>query len=54
MKVGDMVYHWPKEEIVGLIVGFISDEWSDRFLILSEGEVFEVPWHQVELVDECG
>lgn len=52
MKAGDLIYPWPNEELVGLVVGVTSDEWEDRFLVLFEGEVFEVPCHQVELIDE--
>ena len=52
MKAGDLIYPWPNEELVGLVVGVTSDEWEDRFLVLFENEVFEVPCHQVELIDE--
>ena len=53
MKPGDIVWHYKRDtDVIGLIIEFISDSWSDRFLILSEGEVFEVPWHICELIHE--
>ena len=52
MKVGDLIYPWPNEALIGLLVGITSDEWEDRLLVLSGGEVLEVPYHQVELIDE--
>tara|TARA_Y100001973_G_C5149656_1_gene307377 strand:- start:299 stop:463 length:165 start_codon:yes stop_codon:yes gene_type:complete len=54
MKIGDMIYHWPNEENVGLIIGLISDEWSDRILVFSEGEIFEVPFWHAGVFDEIG
>jgi hypothetical protein len=53
VNAGDLVWHWSgDDDVIGLILEFISDSWSDRFLILSKGEVYEVPWHNCELVDE--
>jgi hypothetical protein len=54
VKVGDLITPWPDDQIVGLIVEFISDQWSDRFLILSDGEILEVPCHQTEVISEGG
>ena len=57
MNVGDILYVWPDDKTIGLIVGFISDHWSDRFVVLSEGEIFEIPiqWDEIiEVKDEAG
>ena len=43
MRAGDLIYPWFWSDDVGLIVGHISDQWSERFIVLSEGRVFEVP-----------
>ena len=39
MKVGDLIYPWADHHSVGLIVGYVSDQWSERFMVLSDGRV---------------
>ena len=44
-RIGDLVL-LPREEAVGLIIGFISDEWSDRYIVFSRDEVYEITWFE--------
>ena len=47
MKIGDLIHPWPNEGDVGLVIDIIYDQWSSRYVVLSEGEIFEIPYHQV-------
>ena len=49
MKIGDMLYPFPSRSEVALIIDFVSDQYSDRWVILNEGEIFEIPikWDEV-------
>ena len=45
VEIGDLVL---SGDFIAIVIDIISDQWSDRFLILSDGEMFEVPWYQPE------
>ena len=55
MKEGDLVYPWHRiDSAIGLVIKTICDQWSDRTLVLTEGELLEIPTNQIEAVDEGG
>tara|TARA_B100001250_G_C19422340_1_gene623747 strand:+ start:523 stop:687 length:165 start_codon:yes stop_codon:yes gene_type:complete len=47
MMIGSLIISWGSDDDVALVVDRITDQWSDRYLIFSNGEIFEVPAQQM-------
>ena len=54
MKPGDLVRPWSRidDGAIGIIIKILSDQWSDRCLILTEFELLNIPRHQIEVISE--
>jgi len=54
VKPGDLVRPWSRidDGAIGIIIKILSDQWSDRCLILTEFELLNIPRHQIEVISE--